>query len=437
MGVFATLRTIRATLRNPLEAMPPAVYEQPVTQGRLLGRRIVHLMDPALIHAALVANANKLDKGDVARRPLAAALGNGLLNAEGADWRWQRRAIAPIFRAGGIEAFFPAMAAAATRAAAGLVGQSVAVNHAMMRATFDIIAETMLSGAANIDVARVEQDMAILLRQARWSILASTIGVPAWVPEPGRRRAAGAASYLRGKLMACIAARRASGAGAGDLIDLLLAARDPETGQEMNDTEITDNLMTFLLAGHETTALGLAWTLDLLGRHPEVARRARAEILAVTQGAPLAPEHAGQLSYVTQIFKEALRLYPAAPIIARRVLEPFTLGDISLEKEMMLIIPIHAVHRHRTLWEAPHIFDPDRFTPEAEAARHRYAYMPFGAGPRICIGSGFAMLEATIILATLLRDLRFISQDPTPPSPQMDITLRPSRPLRMRVEPVG
>ncbi|MBC9179715.1 cytochrome P450 [Roseomonas ludipueritiae] len=435
-----SLRVLRATLRNPLEALPPEVYREPILPRRVLGREIVHVMAPELVHQALVTEAGRLDKGDSVRRPLGPALGEGLLTAEGAEWRWQRRALAPIFRPAQVQNFLPAMLEAARRGAARLLavppGQPVAMEQETMRATFDIIVETMLSGSANIDVERAAADIGAYLRLTRWATVASLLRAPDWVPYPGRRRGRRAVGYLRGRLMAQVAARRAEGTARGDLIDLLLGASDPETGQRMDDRQITDNLVTFLTAGHETTALGLAWTLDLLGRHPEIASRAAAEVDAVTGGGPVLPEHVARLDYLRQVFQEGMRLYPPVPILARRVVEPFTLGGVALREDTAIFIPIHAVHRHETLWEAPQLFDPGRFRPELVAARHRLAFMPFGAGPRLCIGGGFAMLEAVAILAVLLREIRFTSAG-TPPAPRVDITLRPSAPLWMTVAPRG
>lgn len=432
-----SLRALRAILHNPLEALPPEVYREPILPRRVLHRKIVHVMAPELIHQALVTEADKLDKGDSVRRPLGAALGEGLLTAEGAEWRWQRRALAPIFRPAQVQNFLPAMLEAAGRCAARLravpPGQAVAIEQETMRTTFDIIVETMLSGPADIDVDRAAADIGAYLRLTHWATIASLLRAPDWLPYPGRQRGRQAVGYLRGRLMAQAAARRAQGTARGDLIDLLLAASDPETGRRMDDSQIADNLVTFLTAGHETTALGLAWTLDLLGRHPAIASRAAAEVDAVTGGGPVLPEHVARLDYLRQVFQEAMRLYPPVPILARRVVEPFTLGGVMLREDTAVFIPIHAVHRHETLWEAPDLFDPDRFRPERVAARHRLAFMPFGAGPRLCIGGGFAMLEAVAILAVLLREIRFTSVSAVAPAPRADITLRPSAPLRMTV----
>ncbi len=244
-----------------------------------------------------------------------------------------------------------------------------------------------------------------------------------------------AGRYLRSTVNHIAAMRRANPGKSGDLIDLLLSTADPETGRTMTDDEITDNLLTFIAAGHETTALGLAWTFDQLSRHPEYEARAVAEIERVTGGGPLLPEHIGQLAYVRQVFQEGMRLYPPVPIIARVAARPFTLAGRQVPTGSMVYLPIYALHRHTALWEQPETFDPDRFAPEAAKQRHRYAYMPFGAGPRICIGSAFAMMEGVAILATLLRAVRLESLADKPPKPRMRLTLRPEKELWMRMEP--
>ena len=427
-----SVRLLRAALRNPLDGLPPDIVRAPILRRQVCQRDIVYVMDPALIHEALVIHSDALDKGDIMQRLLRPALGNGLLTAEGADWRWQRRAIAPVFRAIGISRFQPAMQQAAEQARDRLLavrcGESVSVNAEMMRITFDIIVTTMLSGANAIDVDATAKAVTDYLHNTGWSNLASLLGLPEWVPHPGKRHARATAAGLRHRLTAIVLERRRNQIPRDDLTEILLQASDPETGRQMTDEEITDNLLTFLTAGHETTALGLAWSLDLLGRHPEIARRVHEEAVSV------GPGNADGLVYTKQVFQEALRLYPAAPLVIRRVAEPFKLGGIAMMPGMVLIVPIHAVHRHEMLWDAPHVFDPERFAPETARSLPRHAYMPFGAGPRVCVGAGFAMQEAVIILSVLLRDLRFISVQPAPPKALMQITLRPAEPLLMRVE---
>jgi len=428
-------------IRNPLDALPAAAFYAPLVHTEVLGRQRFHLMDPALIHEALVGNSEALAKGPELRRSLGSALGEGLLTANGAHWKWQRQSAAPIFRHERLLTYLPAMltAAAATRDRwlALPPGAEIDIGHEMMHTTFDIIVETMLSGRGTIDIAKIERAVTHYLEATGWLFALSLLNAPDWVPYPGRARANAAGRFLRDSINRIAAARRSAGSRSGDLIDFLLSASDPETGRAMTDGEVTDNLVTFIAAGHETTALGLAWTFDLLSRHPHHAERALAEIETVTGGGALEPAHIGQLSYTRQVFQEAMRLYPPAPIIARVATRPFTLAGRPVPAGSMIYVPIYAIHRHSALWDRPEEFDPDRFAPEPSKARHRYAYMPFGGGPRVCIGSGFAMLEGVAILAALLRGVRLTSVADEPPKPRMRLTLRPGKPLMMRVEPRG
>ena len=305
----------------------------------------------------------------------------------------------------------------------------------MTATTFAIIADTMLSGAGAADAARFERDLGTYLAATGWLAAIAMVGLPASTPFPGRRTAMAAATWLRATVGTMVAQRRAEhGTPRQDLVSLLLAARDTETGRGLDDAEVTDNLLTFIAAGHETTAQGLAWTFRLLADAPDVEAAVVTEIEAVTQGEPLRPDHVARLDLVRRVFSESMRLYPPAPLIERRVEHEMTLGGFDVAAGTILVVPIHALHRRTGLWEEPGRFDPSRFAPAQVEARHRYAYMPFGAGPRICIGAGFSMLEAVAILAVLLRAVRLTAVEPVP-SPRMRLTLRPSRPIRMRVEP--
>ncbi len=432
------VHAITATIRNPLEALPPAVYDEPILRSRILKRTMIHIMEPALIQEVLVGNASRLNKGRAVRRALSPALGDGLLTAEGSSWRWQRQALAPLFRPDRVETLIAPMIRAAEdcrdRLRAGGPDRVVAIERETARTTFDVIVETMLADAT-FDTDTMLQGVSNYVRQTNWSLAANLIGAPPWLPHPGKRRAQKSNALMRRQIGAHVTARRARGetGGTPDLLDQLLAARDPESGRAMTDSEITDNLLTFLAAGHETTALGLAWTLDLVGRHPAVAVRAREEIMRVTGGGPVEPRHVAQLGYVRQVFNEGMRLYPPAPMISRQAQEDFALDGDTVEAGSTLVVPIGVVHRHRGVWDEPERFDPDRFEPAREKARHRYAFMPFGAGPRVCIGNLFALSEAVAILAVLLHDLDFVPALAVPPRARMDITLRPEAPLLMRV----
>ncbi|MGA1803259.1 cytochrome P450 [Rhizobium sp. HT1-10] len=433
----STAATVLAMIRNPLEALPPEVFVEPVVFTRTAGRTQVFLSDPTLIHEALVKNADALGKGENVRRALGPALGKGLLTADGAHWKWQRQAVAGAFRHDKLIELQPAMIAAAEVTRDRLLaanGTALDIGHEMMRTTFDIIVETMMSGGHGIDVGKVEQGITDYLKPSGWTFALAMLGLPEWVPFPGRGKAREAVAFLRSSLARVIATRRKTPDERFDLVSMLLAASDPETGRSMSDDEIVDNLMTFITAGHETTALGLAWTLHLLSRHPEYEAKVLEEIAAVTEGQPLRAEHVARLNYTKQVFSEAMRLYPPAPIITRTALRDFRLGAFTIPAGTNLHVPIYAVHHHVSLWPNPETFQPDRFAPDAAKDRHRYAYMPFGAGPRVCIGNAFAIMEAVAILAVILPAIRLANPSAARPKAIMKVTLRPKERLLMTVQ---
>ncbi len=436
----STLGALAAIIRNPLDALPPSIFKEPLVFSKTAGELKVYLADPALIHEALVKNADVLGKGDQVRRALGSALGEGLLTADGAHWKWQRQSVAGAFRHDKLIELQPTMIAAAERTRDRWLEKghgTLDIGHEMMRTTFDIIVETMMSGGHGIDVGKVEKGISDFLEPTGWNFALGLLHAPEWIPYPGRRKARAAVDFLRSSLGSVIEERRKNPDDRIDLVNMLLSASDPETGRTMTNAEIVDNLMTFITAGHETTALGLTWTFDLLARHPEIETKVLVEIDAVTEGRPVIADDLSKLVYTRQVFSEAMRLYPPAPIITRTALQDFQLGEYRIPAGTVLIVPIYAVHRHASLWSDPEVFDPDRFSPEATKARHRYAYLPFGAGPRVCIGNAFAVMEAVVILAVMLQKARLSALQPTAPAPIMKVTLRPNQPLTMKLTARG
>lgn len=408
-----------------------------MTIAKSLGRQIIYLSDPDVIHEALVTHAEHLEKTEEMRRLLRPALGEGLLTADRDAAKWQRRALASTFTHDRLIGMIPAFIAAAeeTRDAwlALPSGSPIDVSHAMMRTTFHIICDTVFLNARSIDWSIVERGMNDYLGSANIALALAFFRLPEWLPYPGKRRSRLACDAMRGLIRSQLTERRQKGGGTNDLGALLLNARDPETARGLDDEAIIDNLMTFASAGHETTALALAWTLALLVEHPEIGRRVCAEVAAVTGGAPLEAAHIEKLVYCRQVICETMRLYPPAPMLARRVTRDMKLAGMDLPAETILIIPTYALHRHVHLWPEPERFDPDRFAPANAKARHRYAYIPFGAGARICIGSGFALLEAVSVLAVLAGSglIQRLHHVDGFPSPVMHVTLRAERPVTM------
>jgi len=283
----------------------------------------------------------------------------------------------------------------------------------------------------------VERSFADFLESTSWEVALSLLGVPAWMPYPGKGKSARGRHYLRAIVTQRVAERRKSGVRNEDLLSLLLDASDPETGEAFSDTEVIDNILTFIGAGHETTALALTWTFYLLSNHPEIEAKILAEISEVCGGSELQADQVARLEYTRQVVMEAMRVYPPVAAVGREVMAPFMMSEHQLQAGNRVLIPIYAVHRHKLLWENPEIFDPERFAPEAVKARHRFAWLPFGAGPRICIGMQFALLEAVAILGTLLPAVHLRVQPGYVPVPKSRITMRPAQGMPMTIEKRG
>ncbi len=434
-GRLESMRMLRRSLQNPIDFWPPEIYQQRIVRLNFMGAARYFITDPAMIQTVLVDNADRLHKSDQMRRALEPALGHGILTAEDERWRSQRRVVAPVFRPSAVNSFIPAMIAAARDTLANWqalpAGAAIDVDRDMMHLTFEIILQTMLSGRGDIDVGQVERSIADFLKSTPWAVVLTVLGLPEWTPYPGKRRAMRGRGYLRGMIGNRVAERRTSGTRHDDLLSLLLDARDPETGAGFSDTDVIDNILTFIGAGHETTALALTWTFYLLSKHPDVEAKMLAEIETVTGSAPLEAAQVADLQYTRQVVMESMRVYSPVSIVGREVMQDFTLDNTEIKAGNRVLIPIHAVHHHEMIWDRPDDFNPDRFAPETMKSRHRYAWLPFGAGPRICIGMQFALLEAAAILGTLLPTMRLHAKPGYVPVPVSRVTTRPDKGMPM------
>jgi cytochrome P450 len=426
-------------VRNPIAVVPQAAYDGDLVAAMRGRTPIVWITAPAMIKQVLLDEREKFLK--LAQiRLLSPLLGKGILTSEGADWKWQRQASAPMFRPQELSGFVPTF----VRAAEGVVerwraqsGAVQAIDRDMTDATFEVIAATLLPSADASMPQAVERSTRLFQRSGAWGQLYAVANLPKWLPQPGRPSMARAVGALRAAVAALITERRAQPEAKDDLLHRLMQARDPETGQSMNDGQLVDNLLTFYLAGHETTAKALTWTLYLLARSPQWTRALEEEIARVTGGVQVHAEHIDKLVLTQQVLKESMRLYPPVPMMTRQAVAATRLGDHPIRAGTSVVMPIYAIHRHAKRWADADDFDPARFAPEKEAAIPRYQYMPFGAGPRICIGAGFAMMEATAMLATLLRNARFAPVAGREPAPVARVTLIPGggMPLQVRVRP--
>jgi cytochrome P450 len=418
-------------LRNYVETIPRFAYEQSVTRIQTRLSDFLIVSDPKIIQEILVEKAEAFGRDPTTRRSFAPVIGDtSLFLAEGADWRWQRRAVAPIFRHETLLSFVPIFATMAQRQverwravqSAGPIDAAAAMTHT----TFEIIVETMLGGSASLDAERYSRALTDNFNTIPWHIIYAMFSLPDWMPYPHRRRAMQSRDFLHRDIRRIVESRRSTQSSQPDLLNLLLAARDHETGRSMSDDEVVTNLLTFIIAGHETTAVALTWTLWLLAKDQATQQRVFDEARAVTGDQLIDATHVEGLSFCRQVIEEAMRLFPPAPGIARIAKEAVEIGGMQIPTHARIHIPVFALHRNVRLWDNPNAFDPDRFAADRVKARSRYAFLPFGGGPRVCIGAGFAMIEAAIILAALVRAFSFQPIAGHRPKPVAKITLRPS-----------
>ena len=381
-----------------------------------MGHRII-VSDPTAIKRVLVDNASNYARDKLQRRILLRTTGRSLFSAEGSDWQWQRRLLAPLFTPRQLASYVPGMVGAAVAASARLAStanssKAADVSLEMARATLDVLARTILPDIMEDDFA----DIAVSIRKfadgAGAVSLVDLLELPAWVPGFRRLRAFRAIRSVTKRARKIVASRRAMAgatghAAANGLVSLLLAARHPETERSMGETEIEDNVSTFLGAGSDTVAGALTWSLYLLSQSPEFRYRVERELDDVVAGRPMTLELVERLPFTRAVIEEAMRLYPPAPLLSRAALRDDVLCDRKIPAGSVIIIAPWLVHRHRLLWDDPLVFDPRRFLPGRRERIRRFSYLPFGAGPRICIGMNFAMQEAVILLAHLLTSLRF------------------------------
>ena len=430
-------RYLLTFVRNPLASVPRPVYEQPLfvhDNGRSI---VAYVTGPELIEKVLLQASAQFPKSPIEKRVFHYTLGDGILTSEGASWRWQRRTTAPLFRPADLASLVPAMVAAADdqvkRWRLHRPGTVSAIDRDMTETTFRVISATMFAGSADAEAAAIMKAADGALATISWDIAAAMLRVPRWMWFPGKMRRRRSARRLRTAVAAILARRRAAGLEGNDLLARLARAQDPETGAPMSERQLVDNLVTFLAAGHETTAKALTWTLYLLARAPQWQDRILAEVRAVVGTGTLGAQHIERLPITRAVLKEAMRLYPPAPVMTRVAGETIELGTETIKPGTFMVIPIFALHRHRKLWPDPDRFDPERFTPEREAQYARTQFMPFGFGPRTCIGASFAMMEATAILATLVRRARFEWDGLHVPEPVSRVTLRPKGGMPLKV----
>lgn len=440
-GPLGPVGFLRALRRNPIETWTTAHFERPILSGRgILGIGAV-VSEPAAIRHVLLDNVANYRKDALQKRVLAPGLSNGLLTSEDDAWRAQRRALAPLFSPRVVTGFGETMRrnaeALVGRWARFAPGQIVDIQQEMARITLEILGETIFSDGLERDPAEFMRAMSHFFATVGQIDLFDLLDFPDWLPRLSRLRSRSSVRFFETAVEAIIRRRKlrlARGQEAPeDLLTLLLRAQDPETGQGLTDTEVKANIITFIAAGHETTANALTWSLFLLSLAPDWGARIAAEAEHAFDGP--ATGLAERLVTTRAVIEEAMRLYPPVASLSREAIGPDDLCGRRIRKGALIIISPYVLHRHSRLWNHPAHFDPSRFLPGARERIDRYAYLPFGAGPRICIGAAFSLQEAVIILASLMRRFTVTPCPGFVVEPLQRITLRPKNGLRLIVRP--
>jgi len=398
-----------------------------------LGSKPIYVIsDPNLVREILVERAKEFHKADLVKQAVGPFAGNGLFTNEGDFWRRQRKLAQPAFHHGRIEAYGATMVQQTLEMLASWQsGDMRDIAHEMTKLTLGIVNKTLFNVDVRAQAEHIGELMTTILSAANDRINSYD---PVWnrLLQTNQRREAAAIQALFAIIEEIIAEHRCHGEDTGDLLSMLLAARD-EDGNPMSEQQLRDEVITLFVAGHETTANALAWSFYLVAQHPAVEAKLLAE-LAPLQGNPPSLRDLAQLPYSEQVVKEAMRLYPPAGGITRQPIHAIQLGGYPIAQGDTITISTYVMHHDPQLYPNPEHFDPDRFTPENEAKLPRYAYLPFGGGPRICIGNSFAMMEARLILLTILQKFSLRLAPGQNVRAEQLFTLRPKGGLKMRVE---
>jgi len=417
---------------NPLEYFTGIAREYGDIAGlRILNFKTIFINHPDLIEEVLVTNARLYSKGRVLRANRH-VFGEGLLTSEGEFWLRQRRLSQPAFHRARIASYAATMVEYAQRMMDGWrSGEERDVHREMLRLTLQIVGKTLFDTDVERDAQEVGKSLELLLEIG--ANFRRTIFVPHWLPTPANLRVKREVAQIEKILYRIISERRASGRDAGDLLSMLLAAQD-EDGSRMTDKQLRDETITLFLAGHETTASTLSWTWWLLAQNPAAEAKLHQELDAVLGERAPTLDDLSKLVYAGHVITESLRLYPAAWGLARLAVQDHEIAGYPVTKGMGVTMAQWVVHRDKRWYDAPEEFRPERWENDLLKRLPRFAYFPFGGGPRQCIGNTFALMEATLILATIARKFRLRLVPNHPVVPLASIALRPRHGVRVKLE---
>lgn len=399
----------------------------------LLGLDMYLLRDPSLIRYVLQENNSNYTKS-VFYKELEIIIGKGLLTSEGQEWKKNRRLTQTAFKKSSVEGFVPIFFEESNVIIKEWKDKTeIDMAKEMMRLTFRIVGRALFSAKLDEDAHIIDRSVGIALEGVIKRIQ-SIIKIPLYIPTGANLKLKKAVRDMDVVVNKIISNRIQSKERVKDLLDTLIYARDEETGQGLSPKQIRDEVITFLLAGHETTSNALTWTFYLLSEHPEIRRKVIEEVRSnIPSSGNISIADLEKLSLTGRVLQESLRLYPPAWIIERTAISDDIIGETKIAAGSLVSICTYAVHHSPILWDDPEKFDPDRFLPENEAKRHNFAYIPFGGGPRICIGNNFAFTEAMMILATVLREYEPLVVAGHKVEKEPLVTLRPKYGMKMRL----
>ena len=416
-----------------------AAHGDAIYLGKALGKHLFVFAHPDAVRHVLQENHRNYVKGDNFKA-IRLVVGDGLVVSEGDHWKKQRRLVQPVFHRARVAALAEQMGDVVARSHASWdrlePGAELRVAREMMGITQRILMRTLFDFDSEDQTASLCQAWDVVLEHLTARLFAPPIQLPLAIPIPAHRRFARAMKVLDDTIYGVLRQARERGPGGSGLLPLLLAARDDETGLGMTDLEIRDEIMTMFAGGFETSAMVLTWCFHLLAAHPRIYARVEGEVDAAFESSGATwLDRLAQLRHSKSVLEETMRLYPGAWVFTRSNLGPDTVGDYRIPPGSILFLSPYLTHRHPAFWDHPEHFDPERFSPERSKARPRFAYFPFGGGPRLCVGEAFSTTEMLIVLASTIRRYRLRPVPGCTVEPEGSFTLRPKGDVLMTLEP--
>ena len=435
-GEESFARSTLKFLKNPLEGFGPLAYRQPIVSLPTFGYKTHVISDPEGMLDVLGRHSDKFSKAPIDARILSAATKEGLLSVNGEKWKRQRRGVAPIFRPRHMASLAPIITGVIRDFKMQLSEKpETELNSAMADITFDVLSKALLGDPQGIDGDKLRQATRKVVTSAGTLRPDDLLPLPRWMPRPILPSGMRALRRLKSAADTLLDSRDPDNPGE-DLVGLLISATDPHTGEALSRRERRDNLIGFFIAGHETTALTLTWSIYLCAKQPNTAARIRREVEDIAGQGPVEYDHIENLKFTRAVIDETLRLFPPAPLLTRQCQAEVEILGRQMMPRDILILNNYIMHRAERLWENPAEFDPDRFLNNPKLKSKGAAFMPFGAGPRICVGAAFATMEAVMVLASLMRDFKVSVAPDCYPKPVMTVTLRPETPINATFLPM-